>query len=184
MITCLISRYSNQRLFSLVLVSLLWSMSTYPNTALATCNDFDPNAEEYMDDGHVIHCRCRQGYVKWNAHCRLVEEVRTELEERLKNAQAGGRSALYSYSQLAVGQAASKASDALHSLDLLALAKGPDFKEQVVKVDIKLAQMLSAMGDCSQSDNELKTTCQNIKNFQKLVHETQAELDNLPASKH
>jgi hypothetical protein len=110
----------------------------------------------------------------------LVEEVRTRLEARLKNAQAGGRAALYAWGNTATVETAAIAKDALKAVELLANLKGGDFAKQAVTVEVKLARLLSDMGDCDYKNPELRTSCQNIKTFQQLVHETRVELERLP----
>jgi len=144
------------------------------------CEDLDPNSEPYRDEGNVVHCRCRQGYVKWNGHCRVVEEVRTRLEERLKNAQKGHKVAVFALTQLNRREIAAHALDAIKSGELLGALTGAGFVKQTAIVEVKLVTLASDMPDCSQNNMELRTACENNKTFLRLIQETRLELKKLP----
>jgi hypothetical protein len=170
----------NQGWVHLIVFFLISTVAALPSKLAADCKDLDPNSEPYLDKGEVVLCRCKQGYTKFNGHCRLVEEVRTRLEERLKNAEAGGRAALYSWGNTAAAESREIAKDALKAVESLANKKGGDFLKQAVTVEVKLEQLFSQLGDCESDNTELRTSCQNIKVFQRLVHETRVKLEKLP----
>ena len=144
-----------------------------------------PNSEPYTQstEGGVttVRCRCVSGYANWRGDCRLVEEVKTRLEERLKNAEAAGRAALSSWGESAQGVMLTKIHNALKSVDFLSGLSGRALGKQTYDVNAKLVDVLAGMEECDFSNADMRTSCQNVKTFQRIVRETREEMDKLPA---
>ena len=168
-------------LIQLVMAAVASSLIVQPLEVAADCKDLDPNAEfDREDEGGQVICRCRSGYVKWNGHCRLVEEVRTRLEERVKNAWKGHKAARDTLKALNSREVQAHVLDVIKSGDLLGGLTRENFLKQFAILVTKMAVLTADIPECTQSNAELRTACENNKNFLRLIQETQIELDKLP----
>lgn len=153
------------------------------SAAMADGCPADSEAYTQVTQGNVVtvRCRCIQGYAPWRGECRVVEEVRTRLEDRLENAQKGGRAALYAWAEQARGDTLTKVLSARTAVEALAGLHGDELTKQSLEVELRLTELLAGMKSCDFDDPELRVSCQNVKTFQRLVSETRAQLDKLPA---
>lgn len=139
----------------------------------------EPYKQVTQGDVVTVRCRCIQGYANWRGECRPVEEVRTRLEERLENAQAGGRAALYAWSQQAQGAMLTKVRNALLSVDALQGLHGEALAKQSAEAELHLTEVLAGIRSCDFAEADLRVSCQNVKTFQHLVSETRSQIDKL-----
>lgn len=164
-------------------VLLLLAASLAASAAMADGCPVNSEPYKQVTQGDVVtvRCRCVEGYASWRGECRVVEEVRTRLEERLANAQAGGRAALYAWGEQARGAMLTKVRSAQISVEKLAGLHGKALALQTGDVELRLMELLTGMEDCEFDSADLRTSCQNVKTFQRIVVETHSQLDKLPA---
>jgi hypothetical protein len=113
-----------------------------------------------------------------HGRCRPIPEARAELEERLRNAVAGGQASLYAWGRLMAGAGIE---EALASLRQLASASRITSRNALA-VEINVTRVLGRMRDCSYSNPEQRTACQNIWTFIALVRETRERLEEIEAN--
>jgi hypothetical protein len=158
-------------------------LSAWPDTFAAGCPD--PNSRPYVTKGGVTHCECiKPDYMLRGPRCVLVRDIRVQLEKRLREAQKGGRQSLQAWahsSAAAVGSRALQHANVLGIVDGLLHASGSDFELRAAELEIALTQYLSGIQACDgYADQAVRTSCENLHVFHRLVKETNAELKQLP----
>jgi len=157
----------------------------YGSAGAASCPTGSEEVKEEREGTTLrVYCKCLPGFtldVLAGNNCKLVSDVHARLERRLRDAQAGGRAALYSWAELVGATAAAHVADALKRMAFLRTTSSTAFFTNLIQLELSLARVMQGTQDCNYSSHDLHTACQNIRVFQHLVQETRTELEKLPS---
>lgn len=143
----------------------------------------EPYKEERSGETTIIRCRCVAGYVTYHQTCRPKPDVEALLIARAQDASKGAKhtaeSIRYEAAALGLAKLHDQALSVMSSAGVAYLAKSPSAAiPAVAQAIFDISTVLFDVGGCSAND-AIRTGCDNLRNFQKILTETEADLKRL-----
>lgn len=145
----------------------------------------EPYKEERSGETTIVRCRCVAGYVTYHQACRAKPEVEALLMERARQASEGAKHTAESIKYEAAALGLAKLHD--HALLIITstgaaiVARSPNLAlSTLAAAIIDIDTILIDVASCSAND-AVRTGCDNLRNFRKILAETEADLKRVQA---
>jgi hypothetical protein len=138
------------------------------------------NAHPAYESGGVVHCKCDTGFAAYHGICTDKETVRTQLEIRMRSTEMAIEAVKQTISAERWNVRYKVFSDdfeeVLRAAATARLARDPRMLlPMALKLSVHLGKTLT---DC-EGNADLKTACDNLRNFKSVLDDTTAQLQKL-----
>ena len=159
----------------------LFAAALLPNArAIADDNQCPANSHAVSETANEVLCKCNDPLIDYNGKCQYREAIEDRLQQRilasLKGIKAASDAISSERSGLVYGAIRKHFAAISVSAGMAILSKNPMvMAPEALSLSNDLGSLLGEWKACT-STPDLKTSCDNLHNFQRILHETATQL--------